>query len=46
VGTEKSQWAEKISPHMDVTRNFSPSFAYFRKKLLELAGASSNDKGC
>ncbi len=46
VGTEKSQWAEKISPHMDVARNSSPSFAYFRKKLLELAGASSDDKGC
>lgn len=39
VGAEKSQWAEKITPHMDVTNNASPSFAYFRKKLLELAGA-------
>lgn len=37
VGTEKSQWAEKISPHMDVANNISPSFAYFRGKLLELA---------
>lgn len=37
VGAEKSQWAEKITPHMDVTNNASPSFAYFRKKLLELA---------
>lgn len=39
VGAEKSQWAEKITPHMDVTNNASPSFAYFRQKLLELAGA-------
>ena len=39
VGIEKSQWAEKITPHMDVTNNASPSFAYFRQKLLELAGA-------
>ena len=39
VGTEKSQWAEKITPHMDVTNNASPSFIYFRTKLLELAGA-------
>ncbi len=38
VGTEKSQWAEKITPHMDVTNNASPSFNYFRQKLLELAG--------
>lgn len=39
VGAEKSQWAEKISPHMDVANNASPSFVYFREKLLELAGA-------
>ncbi|MBB5349419.1 hypothetical protein JWG42_13660 [Desulfoprunum benzoelyticum] len=39
VGAEKSQWAEKISPHMDVANNSSPSFVYFRKKLLESAGA-------
>jgi len=38
VGAEKSQWAEKITPHMDVTNNASPSFAYFHQKLLELAG--------
>lgn len=36
VGAEKSQWAETIASHMDVARNSSPSFAYFRKKLLEL----------
>lgn len=38
VGAEKSTWAEKISPHMTVTHNLSPSFRYFRetiKKLLE-----------
>lgn len=38
VGTEKSQWAEKISPHMDVAINASPSFVYFRQKLIELVG--------
>lgn len=38
VGAEKSQWAEKITPHMDVAHNLSPSFAYFREKLTELAG--------
>lgn len=39
VGAEKSQWAEKITPHMDVTNNASPSFAYFKQKLLELTCA-------
>ena len=36
VGAEKSQWAEKITPRMDVANNASPSFVYFRRKLLEL----------
>ncbi len=39
VGSEKSQWAEKITPHMDVANNASPSFAYFKQKLLELTKA-------
>lgn len=42
VGAEKSRWAEKIGPHMDVANNASPSFAYFRRKLLELAGAEAH----
>lgn len=40
VGAEKSVWAEKICPHMDVTNNVSPSFVYFREKLTELAGVT------
>jgi hypothetical protein len=40
VGAEKSVWAEKIAPHMDVEQNSSPSFRYFREKLRELAGPS------
>ena len=36
VGTEKSIWAEKISPHMDIENNASPSFNYFRNKVMEL----------
>ena len=36
VGAQKSEWAEKISPCMDVENNKSPSFKHFRKKLLEL----------
>lgn len=39
VGAEKSQWAEKISLHMDVDNNVSSSFGYFRRKVLELVGA-------
>ena len=41
VGIEKSAWAKKIAPNMDVNNNKSPSFGYFRTKLLELAGAGS-----
>ncbi|MBW4692796.1 MAG: DUF4276 family protein [Lyngbya sp. HA4199-MV5] len=33
VGKEKVNWAEKISPYMDVDQNLSPSFCYFRDKL-------------
>ena len=36
VGREKSEWAEKISPYMNVDRNASPSFCYFRDKIREL----------
>lgn len=33
IGTQKSVWAEKIGPHMDIARNRSPSFRDFRDKL-------------
>ena len=36
-GMEKSRWAEEICPHMDVEKNRSPSFIYFRDKLREAA---------
>lgn len=36
VGAEKSEWAKAITPYMDVDRNRSPSFHYFRQKLLDL----------
>ncbi len=38
AGREKSKWAEKIAPHMDVDANKSPSFCYFRDKIRALAG--------
>ncbi len=34
IGEEKSTWAAKICPHMDVQANLSPSFAYFKNTLL------------
>ena len=35
-GKEKSTWAEKIAPEMNVNKNASPSFCYFRDKIREL----------
>ena len=37
IGMEKFQWAENITPHMDVDNNKSPSFVYFRDTLRKLA---------
>ena len=36
VGREKSEWAEKITPYMNVEKNKSSSFCYFRDKIREL----------
>ena len=36
VGREKSAWAQKITPHMNINKNASPSFCYFRDKIREL----------
>ena len=36
VGREKSSWAEKITPYMDVEKNASPSFQNFRDKIRGL----------
>ncbi len=36
VGIEKSAWAERVAPHMNVEVNKSPSFCYFRTKIREL----------
>ncbi|MBF0144040.1 MAG: DUF4276 family protein [Magnetococcales bacterium] len=37
IGREKSRWAERIAPRMEVEENRSPSFVHFRNKLRELA---------
>ena len=36
IGKEKSVWAQKITPYMNVDKNASPSFCYFRDKIREL----------
>ena len=36
IGREKSAWAKKIAPEMNVEQNASPSFCYFRDKIREL----------
>lgn len=36
VGAEKSVWAETITPHMNVDKNKSSSFCYFRDKIRNL----------
>ena len=39
-GAAKSEWARKISPHVDPDRNLSPSFRAFRDGVRRLAGAA------
>ena len=36
AGREKFIWAQKITPHMNINQNASPSFCYFRDKIREL----------
>lgn len=36
IGAEKSAWAKEIAPHMNVNSNKSPSFNYFKSKIMEL----------
>ncbi len=42
VGKEKSIWAEKISPHMTIEDNKSPSFNYFVRKIREITSTEVN----
>lgn len=37
TGAEKSIWAAKITPHMDIENNFSPSFNAFKNQIELLA---------
>lgn len=40
VGYSKSEWAEKITPHMNPEDNYSPSFHYFVNKIQLLINKS------
>ena len=40
-GNIKHEWAEKIGPRMDITRNRSPSFCKFRDGLQRLVAATA-----
>ncbi len=42
IGLQKSDWAAKISAFMNIDKNKSPSFAYFKKQLQNLAAGESN----
>jgi hypothetical protein len=41
IGAEKAAWSREITPYMDMENNTSPSFNYFRTRILELARATS-----
>ena len=43
VGKEKASWALKISPHMNIEANQSPSFCYFREKIRSLVSIQSSE---
>lgn len=45
VGREKSIWAEKIAPRMDVESNKSPSFRYFKDTLQNLSQQAEKQPG-
>ncbi len=36
IGQIKCEWAKQITPHIDIDRNKSPSFCYFRDMIREL----------
>lgn len=44
IGTEKSNWAQKIAPYMNIYANNSSSFCYFRDKTRELAEKNCNNQ--
>lgn len=41
IGIRKCEWAEKISPKMNIQNNSSPSFQHLVSKIIELVGQSA-----
>ena len=41
IGRQKTEWAQKIGPYMNINNNASPSFNCFKQKLQELALAET-----
>ncbi|KGP76500.1 hypothetical protein JT05_04465 [Desulfosporosinus sp. Tol-M] len=41
IGIRKCEWAEKVSPNMNIQNNSSPSFQHFVNKITEFAGQSA-----
>lgn len=42
IGAEKSHWAEKICPNMDIAKNKSPSFNHFLSTIVSLSEEASS----
>lgn len=40
IGIRKSEWAERIAPHIELGRNNSESFQYFVRKVQQIVGAA------
>jgi len=41
IGIRKCEWAEKVSPNMNIRNNSSSSFQHFVNKITEFAGQSA-----
>ncbi|MHB8126432.1 MAG: DUF4276 family protein [Desulfitobacteriaceae bacterium] len=41
IGIRKCEWAEKISPNMNIQKNSSPSFQHFVNKIIEFVEKSA-----
>lgn len=41
IGIRKCEWAERISPNMNIQNNISPSFQHFVNKIIEFARQSA-----
>ncbi len=40
IGIQKCEWANRISPHLEIEQNSSQSFRYFIRKVLEIVNTA------